>query len=360
MTMSNEKIMVTAGVDTHKDTHTVAALDNNGCLLGISEFPATALGYRLMQRWLEEFGELGCIGVEGTGSYGAGLARHLKAGGFRVLEVGRPDRQLRRRRGKSDPVDAEVAARTALSGQALGTPKSQDGPVEGMRLLRVERRSAIKARTQAANQMHGTLATAPETLQRRFRGRTVRAIVKGAAAFRVTEPSASLEATVRYVLRGLAQRWLSLNEEVERLDRLLTKMVHDVAPELVAQLGIGTEVASALLVAVGDNPERLKNEASFAALCGVSPVDASSGRQRRHRLNRGGNRDANRALWVIAFVRMRCDTRTKEYAAKRTQEGLSRLEILRCLKRYIARDLFRILRPLAVRTLENRVPQKAA
>ena len=358
--MSNERIIVTAGVDTHKDTHTVAALDSSGCLLGVSEFPATTIGYRLMRRWLEKFGEPGCIGVEGTGSYGAGLTRYLRAGGLRIVEVGRPDRQLRRRRGKSDPVDAEAAARAALSGQALGTPKSQDGPVERMRLLRVERRSAIKAPPQAANQLHGTLATAPETLRQRFRGRTVRAIVKGAAAFRVTDPIATLEATVRYVLRGLAQRWLALNGEVERLDKLLTQMVHDVAPELVAQTGIGTEVASALLVAVGDNPERLENEASFAALCGVSPVDASSGLQRRHRLNRGGNRDANRALWVIAFVRMRCDTRTKEYAAKRTQEGLSRLEILRCLKRYIARDLFKILRPLAVRTLENHAPQKVS
>jgi transposase len=169
-----------------------------------------------------------------------------------------------------------------------------------------------------------------------------------------------LEATVRYVLRGLARRWLSLNEEVERLDKLLTKIVHELAPELVAQVGIGTEVASALMVAVGDNPERLGSEASFAALCGVSPVDASSGRQQRHRLNRGGNRDANRALWVIAFVRMRCDTRTKEYTARRTQEGLSRLEILRCLKRYIARDLFKILRPLAVNKSNNNRSQKAA
>ena len=348
MTISNEKSVVTAGVDTHKDTHAVAALDNNGRLLGVSEFPATAVGHRQLQRWLEEFGQVACIGVEGTGSYGAGLTRHLRAEGLQVLEVSCPNRQLRRRRGKSDPIDAEAAARAALSGQALGTPKSQDGPVEGMRLVRVERRSAIKARTQAANQLHGTISTAPEPLRQRLHGKTVRAIVKLAASFRVAEPSASLDATVRYVLRGLARRWLALNEEIKRLDKLLTRMVRSVAPELVAQVGVGTEVASALLVAVGDNPERLKNEASFAALCGVSPVDASSGRQRRHRLNRGGNRDANRALWVIAFVRMRCDARTKQYTARRTEEGLSQLEITRCLKRYIARDIFKMLRPSVV------------
>jgi transposase len=286
--------------------------------------------------------------VEGTSSYGAGLTRHLRAEGLQVLEVSCPNRQLRRRRGKSDPVDAEAAARAALSGQALGTPKSQDGPVEGMRLVRVERRSAIKARTQAANQLHGTISTAPEPLRQRLHGQTVRAIVKLATAFRVADPGASLDATVRYVLRGLARRWLALNEEIKRLDKLLTRIVRSVAPELVAQVGVGTEVACALLVAVGDNPERLANEASFAALCGVSPVDASSGRQRRHRLNRGGNRDANRALWVIAFVRMRCDARTKQYTARRTGEGLSQLEITRCLKRYIARDIFKMLKPLVV------------
>ena len=360
MTNSNERILITAGADTHKDTHTVAALDGTGRLLGVAEFAATAKGYRQVQQWLENFGEIDCIGIEGTGSYGAGLARDLTAASIRVVEVSCPNRQLRRRKGKSDPVDAESAARTALAGQALGTPKSQDGPIEAMRLVRVERRSAIKARTQAANQLHGTLASAPEPLRRRFRGRTVKMIVKTASTFRISDPLESLDSTMRYVLRGLAQRWLLLNEEVGRLDKLLARMVAAVAPQLTEKVGIGAEVASALLVAVGDNPERLTSEASFAALCGVSPVDASSGRQRRHRLNRGGNRDANRALWVIAFVRMRCDSRTKEYTEKRRQEGLSSLEITRCLKRYIARDLFKILRPLAVSQHIERDLQKAA
>lgn len=359
MGRSNKQILVTAGADTHKDTHAVAALDGTGRLLGVSEFAATAAGYRQIQQWLEEFGKVGCVGIEGTGSYGAGLARHLSSAGIRVVEVSCPNRQLRRRRGKSDPVDAEAAARATLSGQALGTPKSQDGPIEAMRLVRVERRSAIKARTQAANQLHGTLASAPESLRQRFRGRTVKAIVKTANSFRIIEPIESLDTTIRYVLRGLARRWLMLNEEVERLNTLLAEMVNLIAPQLTAEVGIGTEVASALLVAVGDNPERLKSEAAFAAMCGVSPVDASSGRQRRHRLNRGGNRDANRALWVIAFVRLRCDRRTKDYAERRTQEGLSRLEILRCLKRYIARDLFKMLRPVAITQLERIAPQEA-
>ena len=359
MRRMSEQILITAGADTHKVTHTVAALDGTGRLLGVTEFAATAKGYKQVQEWLEGFGKINCIGIEGTGSYGAGLAREMSGAGIRVVEVSCPNRQLRRRKGKSDPVDAESAARTAQAGEALGTPKSQDGPIEAMRLVRVERRSAIKARTQAANQLHGTLASAPESLRHRFRGRTLKAVVKTATAFRISDPSESLDSTVRYVMRGLARRWILLTEEVDRLDKLLAKMVGAVAPQLTAKVGIGTEVASALLVAVGDNPERLRNEASFAAMCGVSPVDASSGRQRRHRLNRGGNRDANRALWVIAFVRMRCDSRTKEYTEKRKQEGLSNLEITRCLKRNIARDLFKILRPVASSHLGRSNLQKA-
>jgi len=355
-----KRIVVIGGVDTHKDTHTAAALDDRGRLLGVSDFPASASGYRELCRWFEKLGDLDSIGVEGTGSYGAGLARHLRTSGVRVLEVSCPNRQLRRRRGKSDPVDAEAAARAVLSGQALGVPKSQDGAVEAMRLLRTERRSAIKARTQATNQIHATISTAPETVCARFTGRTVRAIVDVAGAFRVVDPTASLDAMTRYVLRGLAKRWQTLNGEVGRLDKVLAQMVDELAPALVSEPGVGPEVASALLVAVGDNPERLANEASFAALCGVSPVDASSGRQRRHRLNRGGNRDANRALWVIAFVRMRCDPRTKAYVAKRTEQGLSRPEILRCLKRYIARALFRKLHPLAAKAASGVHQPKAA
>lgn len=344
MSANDTNSQITAGVDTHKDTHTAAALDSTGQLLGISEFQTTEAGYEAMIAWLENFGTVVAVGIEGTGSYGAGLTNHMRTRGLNVLEVCRPNRQLRRRRGKSDPVDAEAAARAVLSGQALGIPKSQNGPVEGMRLLRIERKSAIKARTQAANQIHAAVVAAPEALRQRLRGLTLKATIKLAAAFRVAlHATASLTDTVRYVLRGLARRWKSLNDEVKALDRLLEAMVRTFAPELLAKTGIGAEVACALLVAAGDNPERLRSEAAFAALCGVSPVDASSGRQHRHRLNRGGNRDANRALWVIAFVRMRCDPRTKDYVAKRTANGLSRMEILRCLKRYIAREVFKVL-----------------
>ena len=336
---------ITGGVDTHKDTHTAAALDENGRLLGVVEFRVSSHGYEELHRWLSSFGTIERVGVEGTASYGAGLSRYLRGEAVHVVEVNRPNRQLRRQRGKSDPVDAEAAARAALAGQATGIPKAQDGPVEALRLFRAARRSAIKARTQAANQVHSIISTGPESLRDRFRGKTLLWIVKTAASFRVSpKPGSPMTSVVRYVLRGLARRWRTLNDEVRALDTAILSYVRTTAPQMLERTGMGPEVASTLLVAAGDNPERMKTEASFAALCGVSPVDASSGRQRRHRLNRSGNRDANRALWVIAFTRMRCDARTIAYANRRRMEGLTRTELLRCLKRYIAREIFTLLR----------------
>ena len=340
---SSKNSHITGGVDTHKDTHTAAALDATGKAIGNRTFSATASGYAELLTWLRSFGPLDRVGIEGTGSYGSGLARHLHDMGVSVIEVNRPNRQARRRHGKSDPADAEAAARATLSGDAAGIPKSQDGAVEVIRLLRVERRSAIQARTQAANQLHAVVSTAPEPLRTDLRDLPLVRLIDRARKLRVIEPTDAVSAT-QCVLRGLATRWRQLDREVDLLDEQLKTLVKAVAPELVALRGVGVDVAGALLVAAGDNPERLADEASFAALCGVSPIDASSGRQKRHRLNRGGNRDANRALWVVALVRMRCDPRTRMYVARRTGEGLAKPEILRCLKRYIAREVFKILR----------------
>lgn len=336
---------ITGGVDTHKDTHTAAALDSTGKLLGTATFPTTTEGYGALLTWLRDFGSVERVGIEGTGSYGAGLTRHLLTEGLTVVEVNRPNRQTRRRNGKSDPADAEAAARATLAGDAIGVPKSQRGNVEAIRILRLERRSAIQARTQVINQLHAVVATAPEPLRTELRELALPALIAHARSGRAVSPVDAASATKR-VLRGLAERWRLLDQEVTQLDMELSDLVGETAPELLALRGVGTEVAGTLLVAAGDNPERLHDEASFAALCGVSPVDASSGRQHRHRLNRGGNRDANRALWVIALVRFRCDPRTRAYAERRTREGLSKPEILRCLKRYIAREVFGILRRL--------------
>lgn len=333
---------ITGGVDTHKDTHTVAALDATGLAMGNATFSASAAGYAQLLNWLHTFGELDRVGIEGTGSYGSGLAQHLRRAGVHVVEVNRPNRQARRRHGKSDPADAEAAARATLAGDTVGVPKSQDGVVEVIRILRLERRSAIHARTQAANQVHAVVATAPESLRADLRDLALAALLARAGRFRKVRPTDAVSAT-QTVLHGLAKRWEQLNREVDALDGQLERLAKERAPALLARRGVGVEVACALLVAAGDNPERLKCEASFAAMCGVSPIDASSGRQHRHRLNRGGNRDANRALWVVALVRLRCDPRTQVYVARRTAQGLSKPEILRCLKRYIAREFFAIL-----------------
>jgi transposase len=268
----------------------------------------------------------------------------LRQNNVQVVEVNRPNRQVRRRHGKSDPADAEAAARATLAGDAMGAPKSQDGSVEIIRFFRLQRRSAFRARTQTANQLHAVVSTAPESLRSALRDLTLAALLVHASKMRASK-SVDLASAPRIVLRGLALRWHQLHREVELLDEQLESRVSPIAPALVALRGVGVEVAGALLVAARDNPERLEREASFAALCGVSPVDASSGKQHRHRLNRGGNR----ALWVIALVRVQCDERTRNYVSRRTQDGLSKPEIIRCLKRYIAREIFKIDLQLALR-----------
>ena len=333
---------IVGGVDTHKEAHVAAAVDGAGRLLGTSEFPATATGYCELLGWLREQGVVSRVGVEGTGSYGAGLARYLAREGIWVVEVIRANRQVRRRRGKSDPVDAEAAARAALSHEADGKPKSADGLVEAIRMIRLARVSAVKARTQAANQIHALVTSGPERLRSRVKGLSVLRLAARARRWRpgdIHDPLSACRATIQ----RLTRRWSRLSAEIADYDEQLRRLTQRVCPELLARPGVGFEVASSLLVAAGDNPDRLHSEASFAALCGVSPLDASSGQQQRHRLNRGGNRDANRALWFIAVNRLRIDSRTQAYAARRTEQGRTRKEILRCLKRYIAREVYRIL-----------------
>ncbi len=215
-----------------------------------------------------------------------------------------------------------------------------------IRALRAARRSAVKSRTQAANQLRNLVVTAPDGLRHRLRKLSTKELVAVAARFRLNDPDDVLEAT-RFALRSVARRYEVLSEEIAQLEVQLDRLVGETAPELVSLPGIGTDHAATLLIVVGDNPERLKSEASFASLCGVSPVQASSGKVVRHRLNRGGNRDANRALYMICMVRMGRDRRTKEYVARRTAEGKSRREIVRCLKRYVAREVYRVLVPAA-------------
>ncbi len=259
-----------------------------------------------------------------------------------MVEVDRPNRQRRRRKGKSDPEDAISAARAALSGDATGEAKTRDGNVESMRVLRVARVSARKGRTQALNQMRSLISTAPEPIRDELRGLNVYRLLERASAYR-PGTKRDIVSLTKLSLRMLARRAMTLEEEVTEIDAILKALVKETAPELVGALGIGTDAASALLVAVGDNPERLRNEAAFAHLCGTSPIDASSGKQHRHRLNRSGDRQANSALWHIVITRMVYDPRTTEYIDRRIKEGLSKKEAVRCLKRYVAREVYGLL-----------------
>ena len=322
---------ITGGVDTHLDVHVAAALDERGAQLGVESFAATAAGYQELLDWLEGFGTVELIGVEGTGSYGAGLTRHLLSHQIAVVEIDRPNRQRRRRTGKSDPHDAVAAARAAQGGDATGSAKTRDGNVEAMRVLRVARRSARGNRTQALNQMRSLISTAPEELRAELRGLSIYKVLTVASAYRHTGRT-DVTTVTKLTLRTLARRALSLEEEVKEIDRLLKTLVVETAPELNAIDGVGTDVASAILVAAGDNPERLKSESTFAKLCGVSPLDASSGKQQRHRLNRSGDRQANSALWHIVFTRMVNDPRTKHYIERRMKDGRSKKEAIRCLQ----------------------------
>jgi transposase len=339
--MTDQRLEVIAGVDTHGQTHHAAVVDRLGRHLADREFPATGAGYRQLMTWLASHGTVVAVGVEGTGAYGAELARVLTRSGLRVVEVDRPDRKTRRLRGKSDPIDAYAAATAVASGRAIGTPKTRDGIVEAIRALRVPRRSAVKARTQAINQARQLLVTAPEALRAQLRGLNATELARTSARLRpgdLADPAATKAA-----LRRLGRRILALAEEIAELDAELKTLTAQAAPTLLARTGVGPDVAGQLLATAGDNPERLHSEAAFAHLCGVAPIPASSGRRDRHRLNRGGDRAANHALHTIALCRMRWDPRTRAYVQRRTQEGLSKKDIMRCLKRHIAREIYRAL-----------------
>jgi transposase len=331
--------LVIGGVDTHADSHTAAVIDQAGRMLGHAQFPASTEGYRSLLAWLRRHGEPGQVGVEGTGSYGAGLARYLTAAGVTVIEVDRPDRRGRRRRGKSDPLDAEAAARAVLAGTAAGIPKTRTGPVEAIRALQVTRRGAVKARTAAVNALHQLIITAPDPVRAELAGLTRQTLIRAAASLQVTADLADPAAATRHVLRRLAVRCQHLTAEITDADRELRHLVTATAPGLIAQYAVGPHTAAQLLVTAGDNPWRLRSDASFAALCGAAPVPASSGRTTRHRLSRGGDRAANSALYTIVMVRMQSHEPTRKYVARRRAEGLTTPEIMRCLKRYAAREL---------------------
>jgi transposase len=319
-------------------------IDSNGGILGIESFPADLGGFEALLGWLMSHGDIQMVGVEGTGSWGVGLSRFLHDHGISVVEVDRQNRQNRRRVGKSDSTDAVAAARAALSGSASVVPRRRNGPVEQIRILLVARRSARSQRIETLNQLRHLVFTGPEAVRSRFKDRPKAGLVTEAAKMRPRQGSDPVLFTTQMTIRGLARRIQMLNRETKDLDAMLDMLVAETAPSLVDLFGVGTDTAATLLVTAGDNPDRLHSERSWAHLCGVCPIPAGSGKtDGRHRLNRGGDRQANAAFYRIVLTRMSRDPKTKAYVARRRDEGRNTTEIMRCLKRYVARETFKHL-----------------
>ena len=342
---------VYCGVDTHADSHWLCILDWRGRKVLSSQFPADAVGYEAAASAIAAAGDPACIAIEGTSSYGAGLTRHLASLGMPVREALSPSRMQRRRpgQGKCDESDAERAARAAMSGSGLGTPKSQDGWVDGVRCMLAARSGAVKARTSAINTARSLLATAPEETRGRFRGMSGPKLMEAL-------PSARDEGALGAALGALADLWSSARDAALGMEERIEAALKENCPALLAMYGCGPVSAAKLAVAAGDNPGRLRSEASFAAICGACPVEASSGKTVRHRLNRGGDRQANSALYEIARQRVMRDPETIEYAEAARKRGKSDREIMRCLKRYIAREAYHAL----MHPREARAPEDAS
>lgn len=349
---------VTLGVDTHADFHVAAVIDPLGRHLGQASFDTTVAGFKALLAWATEFGPITLAGVEGTGAYGAGLARFLIAENVVVVEVDRPDRKTRRDQGKSDPIDAYAAARAAASGRASGTPKSRTGDVEAIRVLRVARTGAVRARAKALTQLKSLIVTAPDALRAQLAGLDGPRLVTTCARLRPTRGDAPMPspfakrsprpgrlvdptAAMKRSLASIAGRVQQLDAEIAELDDDLEALLKPLAPTLLQLQGVGLDVAGQLLVTVGDNPDRIHSDAALAHLCGVAPIPASSGKhQNNFRLNRGGDRAANAALYRIVMCRLRWDPATRAYVERRTKQGKSKKHIIRCLKRYVAREVY--------------------
>ena len=336
---------IVGGVDTHRDVNVAAVVDMNGGVLGIESFPTTGDGHTQLAAWMAGFGMLERVGIEGTGVYGAGLARHFARASVRVIEVDRPNRQKRRQRGKSDQIDAVEAARGALSGRCEAIAKSGDGHAEALRALLVAKRSARSTRTRTLVQLRYLMFTAPDELRARLGGLSPSRLVSEAAKLRPRPGGDVVMHGVKTTAVILARRVQALDAELAMIDAQIEPLVKAAAPELLGVFGVGIDTAAVLLVTAGDNPERITSEAKWAMLCGVAPVPATSGLvDGRYRLNHAGDRQANNAIWRIVITRLgQGEPRTVAYMERRLEQGKSKRAIVRCLKRYVAREVFHAL-----------------
>jgi transposase len=342
MSQQDHDESIVVGIDTHKFVHVAVALDAHGRRLGALTVAADPGGYQQLLEWAQGLGELDRFGVEGCGSYGQGLVSFLRRHGLHPVEAGRPDRRDRRNRGKSDTIDAENAARAVLAGTATAVPKTATGSSEMIRQIKIARDTAVKARTAAIISLKAVIVTCPDELRQQLQPLTKTKLRERCNALR-PGPITSPPAAAKHTLRTLARRWIALDEEIHAHDEILDGLTAAAAPRLREAFGIGTDTAAEMLILAGDNPERIHSEAAFAKLCGACPIPASSGTTQRHRLNYGGHRQANSALYRTVIVRMRFHQPTIDYVIRRTKEGKSKREIIRCLKRYVAREIYRAL-----------------
>ena len=352
MTYSPKDLIL--GVDTHKDFHHAAVINHVGKSITDRKFDATAAGYVELITWATGLGRIGRAGVEGTGSYGAGLTRELTRRGITVIDVIAPDKQLRRLRGKTDQIDAYNAARAVLNELATAVPKTQDGFVEALRVLRTSRRLLVKQRTESMNQLQGLIVSAPTDLRVSVGKLKAKKLALACSKLPVRKADDLVMSETKNVLRSLAKRYLELLHETDRLMKRLGVIVTEHAPELLIVHGVGPDVAATMLIVAGENVDRLSSEAAFAHLIGTAPIQASSGKTNRHRLNRGGHRQGNSAAYRIVMVRMKTHEKTREYVVKALARGKTKREAMRLLKRYVAREVFRIL--IAIRERHQQVP----
>lgn len=337
---------VVVGVDTHKDQHIAIAIDGLGGLLDqAKEVPANLDGYHALLIWAKSLGKVYAFGVEGCGSYGLGLARFLRRHDCKVFEVARPPRKGQRRLiGKSDPIDAEHAARVVLSGSGTATPKLADGEIEAIRLIKIARDSAVKVRSTTIISLKTVLITASDELRRTLEPLSDHKLILACASLDSAGNIADPSIAARHTLAYLANRWLALHEEIKVHSAHLKALTKAVAPLMLERPGVGFDSAAQMLITAGDNAGRIRSESAFAKICGACPIPTGSGKTSgRHRLNRGGNRQANAALYRIVLVRLRWHPPTIAYVERRVAEGLSKKDIIRCLKRFVAREFYHLL-----------------
>jgi len=337
---------VIVGIDTHKDQHVAVAIDGLGGIIDQPRFvAANPAGYVELLDWAHSLGTVHAFGVEGCGSYGSGLAKFLRRHDQTVREVARPPRRGERRMsGKSDAIDAEHAARTVLSGSGTATPKLADGQIEAIRVIKIARNTAVKAHSTTMVTLKTVVVTAPDDLRGTLEPLTDHQLILACAALGTDGDIGDPAVAIRHCLASLARRYLDLHEEIKTHSAHLEQLVTSTAPQMLERFGVGFDTAAEMLITAGDNTDRVKSEAAFAKLCGACPVPAGSGKTNgRHRLNRGGNRQANAALYRVVIVRMRWHPPTIAYVKRRTAQGLSKKDIIRCLTRFVARELYHLL-----------------